>query len=110
MAVDVTDELVDRIATLARLALSASEREELKAHFDKVLRFVAELETLDLEGVEPSASATADAGAHRKDEVMPSLDPEAALANAPARSGTAFVVPRIVGASSGGGTGIGDGA
>jgi len=32
----------------------------------------------------------------RPDEVRPGLPPEEALANAPAREGTFFVVPRII--------------
>ena len=49
-----------------------------------------------MSGVEPMTHALADVPALRPDEVAESLAPDEALANAPAREGTWFKVPRII--------------
>ncbi|MBN1442284.1 MAG: Asp-tRNA(Asn)/Glu-tRNA(Gln) amidotransferase subunit GatC [Planctomycetes bacterium] len=94
---DVTDELVAKIARLSRLALGEEESAEMKEHFRKVLGFVSELESLDLEGVAPSLFALDASNVQREDEPAPSLPAGAALANAPAAHPPFFLVPRIVG-------------
>jgi aspartyl-tRNA(Asn)/glutamyl-tRNA(Gln) amidotransferase subunit C len=95
MALSAED--VRRIARLARLRLTADEEERLRGELSAILGYVEQLQALDLEGVEAMTHATAgDAGALRPDELRPCLDPEVALANAPAREGTWFKVPRII--------------
>jgi aspartyl-tRNA(Asn)/glutamyl-tRNA(Gln) amidotransferase subunit C len=89
---------VRRIAVLARLELSPEEEAVLPAQLSAILDYVKQLEELDVSGVEPMTHALADGGeaALRDDEVRESLGPDAALANAPAREGTWFKVPRII--------------
>ena len=70
----------------------------MAAQLSAILDYVRQLEELDVSGVEPMTHALA-AGEYtplREDEVLPSLPPEQALANAPAREGTTFKVPRII--------------
>jgi len=38
----------------------------------------------------------------REDRAVPGIDPELALANAPERQGTAFVVPKVIDGEDGG--------
>ncbi len=91
-------EEVRRIAALARLRLSPEEERTLAEQLSAILAHVAQLEELDVSGVEPMTHALAagDAPALRADEVKDSLWPGDALANAPAREGTFFKVPRII--------------
>jgi aspartyl-tRNA(Asn)/glutamyl-tRNA(Gln) amidotransferase subunit C len=91
-------EEVRRIAQLARLRLSPDEEETFAVQLSAILDHVAELSTLDVTGVEPMTHAlSAGEGAPlREDAVLPSLAPDVALANAPAREGTCFKVPRII--------------
>ncbi len=96
MSIEVTDELVSQVARLSRLALSSAESEKLKIHFRKVLKFVEELEELDLKDVDPTLFALDESNIHREDEIRPSLPVDSALANAPAKNPPYFVVPRIV--------------
>lgn len=89
---------VRRIAVLARLKLSPEEERALQGQLSAILDYVRQLEELDVSGVEPMTHALA-AGEQsplREDEVLPSLSPEEALADAPAREGTCFRVPRII--------------
>ena len=96
MALSVEE--VRRIAALARLRLEPGEEARLAGELSAILEYVRQLEALDVSGVEPMTHALA-AGEEtrlRADEVLPGLPPERALANAPAREGTCFQVPRIL--------------
>jgi aspartyl-tRNA(Asn)/glutamyl-tRNA(Gln) amidotransferase subunit C len=94
----LTPDDVRRIAQLARLQLAPEEVERMREQLSAILGYVEQLQELDLGDVAPMTHALA-AGepiALRPDEVQPSLPPEEALANAPAREGTTFKVPRII--------------
>src|SRR5512138_517319 len=89
---------VRRIAQLARLRLSPEEEERFRGQLSAILGYVEQLGALDLGGVEPMthALASGDAAPLREDALQRSLEPGEALANAPAREGTCFKVPRII--------------
>ncbi len=88
---------VRRIAALARLRLSPEEETRLAGELSAILDYVRQLEELDVTGVEPMTHALAvGATPLREDAVLPGLTPDEALANAPARAGTCFQVPRII--------------
>jgi len=93
----LTREEVRRIARLARLELAPEEEARLAQQLSAILDYVKQLEALDVSGVEPMTHALAEGAVPlREDQVAESLAPEAALANAPARAGTCFQVPRII--------------
>jgi aspartyl-tRNA(Asn)/glutamyl-tRNA(Gln) amidotransferase subunit C len=87
---------VRRIAALARLRLTPEEEGTFALQLSAILDHVRQLEELDVSKVEPMTHALADVPALRPDEVRESLAPAEALANAPAREGTWFKVPRII--------------
>jgi aspartyl-tRNA(Asn)/glutamyl-tRNA(Gln) amidotransferase subunit C len=91
-------EEVRRIAQLARLKLSEDEERKFAVQLSGILGYVEQLRELDVSGVEPMTHALAagDEPALREDEAQPCLPPDEALANAPAREGTWFKVPRII--------------
>jgi aspartyl-tRNA(Asn)/glutamyl-tRNA(Gln) amidotransferase subunit C len=95
MALSVEE--VRRIAALARLRLLPPEEARIAGELSAILDYVRQLEELDVTGVEPMTHALA-AGEtpFRADEVVPGLSSDEALANAPARDGTCFQVPRII--------------
>jgi len=93
----LTREEVRRIARLARLEVAPEEEARLAQQLSAILDYVKQLEALDVSGVEPMTHALAEGAVPlREDEVAESLAPEQALANAPARAGTCFKVPRII--------------
>lgn len=96
MSIEVTDELVGKIAVLSRLNLTPEEIAGLKEHFEKVLEYVGELQELDTDGVDPSLFTTETSNVLRPDEGAPSLDNETALRPAPESEPPYFLVPRIV--------------
>ena len=89
---------VRRIAVLARLKLSPEEEQVFQGQLSAILDYVAQLNELDVKDVEPMTHALAagEVAGLREDAVRPSLGPDVALANAPAREGTWFKVPRII--------------
>lgn len=84
------------IAHLARLSLDADEVVQMAADLDRVLEYVATLDELDTSGITPTAHAIALETPLRSDEPTQGMDPELAIANAPAAAGTAFSVPKVL--------------
>jgi aspartyl-tRNA(Asn)/glutamyl-tRNA(Gln) amidotransferase subunit C len=89
-------EQVHHVAALAHLALSPEEEAKMQEQLSAILEAVETLRELDTSTVEPTSHASANAAGWREDVVEPSLPVEKALANAPARVGTSFAVPRIL--------------
>jgi aspartyl-tRNA(Asn)/glutamyl-tRNA(Gln) amidotransferase subunit C len=94
----LTIDEVRRVAALARLKLSQEEERLFAGQLSAILDYVRQLEALELSGVPPMTHALAEGEvvALRPDQLTPGLSPEEALANAPAREGTCFKVPRII--------------
>lgn len=92
----LTLEQVRHVAQLARLRLTAEEEQRYSGQLSAILDAVDELSQLDTAGIAPTSHATLTAATLRPDEVRPSLPPEKALANAPAKVGTSFAVPKIL--------------
>jgi len=92
----LTREQVRHVATLAHLALSPEEEATMQEQLSAILEAVETLRELDTAAVEPTSHAASTVGGWREDIVQPSLPAEKALANAPARVGTSFAVPRIL--------------
>ncbi|MGE0681563.1 MAG: Asp-tRNA(Asn)/Glu-tRNA(Gln) amidotransferase subunit GatC [Candidatus Binatia bacterium] len=87
---------VQRIAALARLILTPAEEQDLLEHFDKILSHVEKLNTVDTTDVTPMSHAVEVLSPLREDRVTNQPDPEALLANAPAREDHFFKVPKII--------------
>jgi aspartyl-tRNA(Asn)/glutamyl-tRNA(Gln) amidotransferase subunit C len=94
----LSQEDVRRIASLARLRLSPEEERVFQGQLSAILDYVRQLEELDVTGVEPMTHALAagEAPPLRPDEVREGLPAGEALAAAPARQDTCFLVPRII--------------
>ena len=97
MSIEVTDELVEKIAVLSRLDLSREEIDGFKEHFEKVLEYVGELQELETDGVDLSLFTSEASNVLRPDEGAPSLPNEVALRPAPDSEPPYFLVPRIIG-------------
>ena len=89
-------EEVRHVASLARLSLSADEEERYRHQLSAILEAMEQLKALNTDQVEPTSHAIAVEGMLREDVVVPSMDPAKALANAPAKVGTSFAVPKII--------------
>ncbi len=92
----ITNEEVKHVAKLARLELDESEVERMTQQLGNILSYVAKLDEVDTEGVEPTTHTQKAVNAFREDVVIPSLSREDALANAPKDNQESFVVPKII--------------
>jgi aspartyl-tRNA(Asn)/glutamyl-tRNA(Gln) amidotransferase subunit C len=92
----LTLEQVRHVARLARLSLSPEEEQAYAGQLSAILDAVAQLQSLDVTDVAPTSHASLAEALLREDATRESLPPERALANAPAREGTSFAVPRIL--------------
>ena len=84
------------VAELARLALSESEIETMRGQLDSILEYMAQLQELDVTGIEPTFYSISMQAPLRADLVTPSLQREEALRAAPEQSAGAFAVPKIM--------------
>jgi aspartyl-tRNA(Asn)/glutamyl-tRNA(Gln) amidotransferase subunit C len=87
---------VQRVARLARLALSDDEAERMRAQLDSILGYVAEIDALDVAGVEPTFHTVPLAAPLRPDVVVPSLPRAEALLGAPKTDEGGFAVQKVL--------------
>ena len=96
MSARLTRDEVEKVAHLSRLALSPAELGEMTTQLAAILSYVALLDEVDTDGVEPMAHAFERSNVLRPDVPTPMLSREQALANAPDSDGRFFTVPQIL--------------
>lgn len=87
---------VRRIAHLARIALDEADVPQMGDELNAILRFVDELNEVDVAGVEPMISVTPMRMTLRPDVVTDGGAAAAILANAPESEDGFFLVPKVV--------------
>jgi aspartyl-tRNA(Asn)/glutamyl-tRNA(Gln) amidotransferase subunit C len=92
----LTRETVRHIALLARLELSEQEEEQFTEQLGHILEHFERLAALDTSAVEPTATVVEMLAAYRDDVVTNPPAGEQLRANAPARDGDFFKVPKII--------------
>ncbi len=88
---------VEKVALLARLQLSPDELDRMTEQLSVIVGYVDQLAELDTLETEPMAHAVELKNVFRADEMRPSLDRAAALANAPHQDGEFYLVPAVLG-------------
>ncbi len=97
MPVPISREDVAHVARLARLDLTDDELAQFTVQLGAVLEHARDVEALDTGGVPPTAHPLPLRNVLREDRVVPSLDRDEVLAQAPAVEADRFKVPRILG-------------
>lgn len=97
MSGKLNQEEVRHVAKLARLNISDDEVALFTEQLGSILEYVAQLDKVDTENIEPLAHALPIHNVLREDVVKPSLSNDEALANAPQRDGEFFAVPKVLG-------------
>jgi len=99
MPVEFTKTDVERVASLARLALSDEEKAVFGGQLAEVLRYAEQVRALDTSGVAATAHLLTLETVDRADDERSSLPQAEALANAPDAWLPAglFKVPRVLG-------------
>jgi aspartyl-tRNA(Asn)/glutamyl-tRNA(Gln) amidotransferase subunit C len=93
----ITPEAVAKVAKLARLALTDDELAAATHQLSDMLDHFADIDALDLAGVEPMTHPTPIANVMREDIEADCLDRDEVLAAAPDAEDGRFRVPPIVG-------------
>ena len=93
----ITKEEVEKVAKLARLEITETEKAAFSEQLSSILSYVEQLKDVATDGIEPTATVLEQTNVFRDDTVRPSLSRDQALANAPDQQDGFFVVPRILG-------------
>lgn len=90
-------ETVRKVAALARLRVDPEEEERWVRELGDILKYVEQLQALDISGIEPTSQVGTGAPAPlRPDEARPCDVREEVLREAPDRDGDFFQVPQVV--------------
>jgi aspartyl-tRNA(Asn)/glutamyl-tRNA(Gln) amidotransferase subunit C len=87
---------IDKLAVLARIELTPAEREKFSGQLGDVLKYVGQLEQVDITGIEPTAHGFPISNVWSEDTATPTLPVEEVLRNAPAQRDNMIVVPKVV--------------
>lgn len=93
----ITRSAVEKVARLARLSLTEDEIEVATRELGDMLDHFADIDALDLAGVEPMTQPVPLVNVMRDDVPTPTLDRDEVLAAAPVAVDGQFRVPPIIG-------------
>lgn len=93
MANVITDETIDYVGILAKLELSAKEKEQAKKDMASMLDYIDKMGELDTTGIEPMSHVFPVHNVFREDVVTNGDDRENIIKNAPEEKDGMFVVP-----------------
>jgi aspartyl-tRNA(Asn)/glutamyl-tRNA(Gln) amidotransferase subunit C len=92
----LTPEEVEHIAALARLELTAEEKDRFRQQLSAILDYFSQLQALDTANIPPTSSVMTAGSAPRPDRSRPSLSLDELLSNAPQVSDDQFRVPPVL--------------
>ena len=92
----VNNETVEKIASLAKLKIDEEKLDEARSEFNKILDWMAQLDEVDTDGVEPLVSVNSQQLVCREDVVTDGNKKAEILANVPASEFGYFSVPKVV--------------
>jgi len=93
---EVNNELIDKLAVLARLEFDDNSREAIKKDLQNILGFVEKINELKLDNVEPLIYITDEVNVLREDEVKQTISHEEAMENVPVKDSDYIKVPKVL--------------
>lgn len=93
---EVNDELINKLAHLARLEFHGDEKERMKQDMRNMIAFIDKLNELDTSGVEPFLHMTTNVNSFREDVVKDSIATKDALKSATLHDEHFFKVPKVI--------------
>jgi aspartyl-tRNA(Asn)/glutamyl-tRNA(Gln) amidotransferase subunit C len=98
---NITETDIEKIAQLAHLEITDSERKMFAPQISEIVTYVEQLNAIDTSSVEPALGGLTPEGerteSSRQDEVQPSLGQKLALDQAPYPASGHFRVPKVLG-------------
>jgi aspartyl-tRNA(Asn)/glutamyl-tRNA(Gln) amidotransferase subunit C len=92
----VNEELVDKLASLARLRFNKLEKEAIATDLEKMISFVQKMDEVDTSNVEPLQHMTSAKNVWRADEIGGTCTQKDALKNAGNHNDQFFLVPKVI--------------
>lgn len=93
---EISLDLVDRLAHLSMLSFSEEEKRTLQSELAKMIGFINKLEEADTSGVEPLLHINGGKKILRKDEVTGEVSMKDAFLNAQDHNDQFFKVPKVI--------------
>lgn len=92
----IDNDIVDKIAHLARLKFDNKAKEHIKSDMNNMLDFVEQLNEVDTSSIEPLIYMSDEVNVLRDDEVKHEITQEDALKNSPDHDSDYFKVPKMI--------------
>ena len=93
---EINDELLSKLATLARLNIDDSKREKMKKDLSEIISWMEKLKEVDTTGVEPLTNMSQEVNRSREDTSGKTMERSKALENAPLHDDRFFRVPKVL--------------
>lgn len=94
-AMQVNDEIVNRVASLAKLSFEGRAHDDIKADLNEILDMCESLEAVNTSNVQPLIFLSSEYNSLRPDTSEETVSKEEALKNAPERDSDYFKVPKV---------------
>jgi aspartyl-tRNA(Asn)/glutamyl-tRNA(Gln) amidotransferase subunit C len=92
----ITEETVQYVAALAKLTVSEEEKVKAAKDLEHILDYIATMDELDTEGIEPMSHVLPIKNVFREDVVTNQEDRDQLIKNAPNKKDGCFAVPKTV--------------
>jgi aspartyl-tRNA(Asn)/glutamyl-tRNA(Gln) amidotransferase subunit C len=92
----IDKETLRKIAHLARLDFEENAEKDMISSMSEILTWVEKLNEVDTENVEPLTHMSMEVNNLREDVLLPPLDHEKGLKNAPKKDSDYFRVPKVL--------------
>ena len=92
----VSIEEVEKIASLSMLYVTDADKKMLQESLETILDHAQRLNDLDTKDVIPTTYILKQQNIMREDEIIPSMDRDELLKNAPEKEDGYFIVPQVV--------------
>ncbi len=93
---EVNDQLIEKLAHLARLSFTDLEKDSIKTDLQRMISFVQKMEEVNTDNVEPLLHITEAKNVLREDKVTGTVTTFEAMRNAPVNDGHFFKVPKVI--------------
>jgi aspartyl-tRNA(Asn)/glutamyl-tRNA(Gln) amidotransferase subunit C len=87
---------LDKIAHLARLEFDEKDAAKMMQDMTAIVDWVEKLNEVNTDGIEPLTTMSYEVNSLREDTVLPHLDHDRALRNAPKKDADYFRVPKVI--------------
>lgn len=93
---EVNNELIDKLAALAKLEFKGNDKEEIRVDLQRIMDLVDKLDSVDTKGIEPLVYLTDEVQKLRPDSIERGIEKKEALGKAPQKDSDYFKVPKVL--------------